>query len=314
MMPDASRVRAVIDTDPGIDDALALLYGFGSPELSIEAITVVAGNVPVETGARNVFRVCKVAGIAPPRVAAGAAAPLARPLETAAHVHGSGGLGGWREEAPGTVDERPAWRVITETARRYPGEVVLITLGPLTNAALAAERDPGGFAGLREIVCMGGTVFAPGNVTAAAEYNFHADPEAAARVAGSGVPLRLIGLDATRRARLSAARLDRRLGKRGDVRARFLRAAAGHLFGFMAEHTGWKGLYLHDPLAVAAALDPTLVETRAMRIAVETRGELTAGMVVADRREWVRGEGNARVAVRADAARFLRMFLERACL
>jgi len=317
----------LIDTDPGIDDALALLLAFASPEASVEAITTVAGNVPVERSTENVFRILeKLKSPHPPVVARGAARPLVRPLVSATHVHGEDGLGDLNQfrNPDGSpryppVEARPSSvngpDLILETARRFRGELVVVALGPLTNLALALQRDRDGLASVRRLVVMGGAVASPGNVTPVAEFNFYVDPEAAARVLESGLPVELIPLDVTRQAILLRATLEARLS-----------ACPGHLAQFISDFTlrgftfgaavGEGGLTLHDPLALAVALDPSLVTFQSLHVAVEYEGTLTRGMAVADRRPLPshhRRPPNCRVAMSVDAERFLSLFLNRLC-
>ncbi len=307
--------RIIFDTDLGVDDALALLYMLASPEARLEAVTTVHGNVPVSVATANVFEVFSVASAAlHPEVAQGSAAPLAGPGVNAMHVHGEDGLGGWtrrRRVPPGRLSDQPASALIVERARRFPGEITLLLIGPTTNAALAFARDPDGFRLLKNVVMMGGAVFEPGNVTATAEFNVYADPQAARQVIHSGVPLTMVTLDVTRRVALTREFLDARLARRNDAKAQFLRCLAEQGFSFFRKSTGSEGFYLHDPLAAAVALDHSLVETRRMKLDIETSGELTRGMLVADRRSWTSGEENVDVSVAVDAPRFLELFSER---
>jgi len=176
-----SRRRALIDTDPGIDDALALLLAWGSPEWTVDVVTVVAGNAPLEAGTRNVFRLLDLRRPAPPPlVAAGAASPLARPLTTAPY-HGADGLGDLPDWPPVEPRLAPvaAPRVIVDAARRYGRDLTIVALGPLTNLALAVEADAAALLGAGRVVAMGGAVDVPGNVTPDAEFNAHVDPTAA---------------------------------------------------------------------------------------------------------------------------------------
>jgi purine nucleosidase len=192
-------VPVLIDTDPGIDDALALLLAFRSPEWRVEAVTTVAGNVPVDLATANARRLVGLAA-ASPVVAVGAPRPLAGPLVTAMHVHGDDGLGGLARdlaESPVPVHPGDAADLLIACARRWAGELVVVALGPLTNLALALERDRAAIAGVRAVVAMGGSVGVGGNVTAAAEFNVFVDPEAAARVLTAGLPLTLVPLDVT---------------------------------------------------------------------------------------------------------------------
>jgi purine nucleosidase/pyrimidine-specific ribonucleoside hydrolase len=317
----------LIDTDPGIDDALAMLLALSSPEISVEVITTVAGNVTVELGTANVFRILDV--VRPtrrPRVARGAAAPLKRPLVTAAHVHGEDGLGNLhrlldpdgqpRYPSPAVgLEMLDAADLILETAERYPGRLVIVALGPLTNLALALERDAARLRLAERIVVMGGAVAVPGNVTPAAEFNLYVDPEAAAAVFNAGLPIELIPLDVTRQVLLTRAALGEALGRAPGRRARFVEDFS--LFGFdFADSHGEGGIVLHDPLAMAAAVEPGLVGLEAFHVDVECEGAHTRGMTVADRRDIPaqrKKVPNCRAALRVDVERSLRFFLERVC-
>jgi inosine-uridine nucleoside N-ribohydrolase len=296
---------ALIDTDPGIDDALALLFAWGSPDLRLAGITTVAGNVPVEAATRNLLRLLALRGIAaPPPIAQGAPGPLGRPLLTATAHHGDDGLGDlpdWPSTSPAPA-EWTAAELIVQSARGAGEAITLIALGPLTNVAVALERDGAALRRLARVVVMGGAVDVPGNVTATAEFNIHVDPDAAARVLGAGLLLDLVPLDATRQAMLSRADLERALRRRPGPLAERIVAFTRH--GFRGdEGRGTSGMALHDPLAVAVALDPTLVDWEAARLHVGPDGET--------RRE--AGPPNCRFARTVDVRRFLDVFLERVC-
>jgi len=324
--PDCQLTTPIlIDTDPGIDDALAILLALGSPEVSVEAITTVAGNVEVDLATSNVFRIL---GVARPglrlRVARGAAVPLAGHLVTAAHVHGDDGLGNVGRclepdgrlrypEPPRTLEMLDGADLILETADRFAGRLVVVALGPLTNVALALRRNRGRLGRAARIVVMGGAVAVPGNVTAAAEFNMHVDPEAAAEVFASGLPIELVPLDVTRRVVLTRAGLSAALARHGGATARFIEDFTAHGFDFETRR-GDGGMALHDPLAVGVALDPSLVALDPLHVAVECEGRLTRGMTVADRRphrDWP--APTCRAALDVDVPRFLRLFLERVC-
>jgi inosine-uridine nucleoside N-ribohydrolase len=295
----------LIDTDPGIDDALALLLAFGSPECSVEAITTVAGNVEVALCTRNARRVVALA--APrrlPSVVEGAAAPLGRPLQTAAHYHGADGLGDALPlEAPAPAPPPgSAARAIVQMARRRGRMLTLVALGPLTNVAQAIELDRTALAGVGRLVVMGGAVDVPGNVTPTAEFNAHVDPEAAARVVAAGLPLELVPLDVTRRVILRRSVLEAGLGRAPRRLAEFVSAVTRPAFR-VESAAGEPGIALHDPLAVGVALDSSFVTFEPLRLGIGTGGET--------RRQ--AGPPNCRVAVAVDAARFLPWFLERLC-
>lgn len=318
--------RVIIDTDPGIDDALALFLALKSPELRVEAITTVAGNVPVEDCTRNVFILLELLNRGPrPVVAQGAARPLERDLRTAVDVHGSdglGGLSGYRN--PDGLPRYPEPQVslapvgaadlILELVDRYSGEITLITLGPLTNVAQALLRDRETMRKVGRVVSMGGAILVPGNTSATGEFNIATDPEAAQIVFASGLPITLIPLDVTERVRLSGDALRTWVEPLADVPAQFLLDCTAHLIAFSEKWEGFAGITLHDPLTVGVVLDQDLVKTQRYHVQVETRGDITTGMTVADRRLF-RAEGtpNVEVALEADAERFLSLFMERLC-
>jgi inosine-uridine nucleoside N-ribohydrolase len=292
-----------IDTDPGIDDALALLLAFGSADCAVEVVTTVAGNVSVDIATRNARRLIALA--APrrtPRVVEGAARPLRRRLRTAVHYHGPDGLGGAPIDAPVAAKapvaaDAPA--VIVETARRLGGMLTLVALGPLTNLALALELDAPAVAGVGAVVAMGGAVDVPGNITPAAEFNFHVDPEAATRVVAAALPLCLVPLDVTERVVLRSAALAEAMARARRPVAAFVLAAVAHAIAV----GGGDAMPLHDPLALGVALDATFVRLVPMRLAIGPDGET--------RRE--QGVPNCRVAVDVDGDRFVGWFLERLC-
>ena len=299
----------LIDTDPGIDDALALLLAFGSPECSVEAITTVAGNVEVPLCTRNARRIVAVARPArSPIIVEGAAKPVARPLVTAGRYHGADGLGeAFRDEpspaAPLPTGDPTAAHTIVGMARRLGRMLTVVAIGPLTNIALALERDAAAMARIGRLVVMGGAVDVPGNVTPTAEFNIHVDPEAAARVVAAGLPLDLVPLDVTRRVVLRRAELDTALTRAPRALGEFVLAFTRFAFR-VDEGAGERGIMLHDPLAVGVALDPSFVTFERVRLGIGAGGET--------RRE--PGTPSCRVAVDVDADRFLRYFLERLCL
>jgi purine nucleosidase/pyrimidine-specific ribonucleoside hydrolase len=320
-------VPVLIDTDPGIDDALALILALRSEELSVRAITTVAGNVPVELTTRNAFRILSLLSIPHSLpVAQGASGPLTRPLLSARHVHGEDGLGNLdRLRAPdgSPLYPEPAIKLVSndgpglilETIQRWPDEMVVIALGPLTNLAIALQRDPVIMRKVREIVVMGGAIAVPGNVSPVAEFNFYVDPEAAHRVLAAGLPIRLVPLDVTHHVILRPDLIERRMAGRHDPVSRFVWAMTRAGLEFAQQAEGVDGLTLHDPLAVAVALDPSLVTMRDLFVDVETEGSLTRGMAVVDRRPPARARTapNCQVAMTVDVDRVIAKFLERLC-
>jgi inosine-uridine nucleoside N-ribohydrolase len=272
-------VRVIIDTDPGVDDAFALLLAMRSPELKIEGITPVAGNVPLEFTLPNALRMMEIAGRTDIPVAAGAKTPLLRRLVTAAYAHGENGLGGAVFPEPTTKPiAEPAAEFIRRTVNKYPGEVTLITLGPLTNIAAALDSDEELAGMVRGLIMMGGSL-SGGNITPAAEFNIYVDPEAARIVFQSGIPITMVGLDVTRRTSLTDAYvkvLEAAQNPVSQAAAKIGRKAIDHnrQQGFLV------GPNMHDSLAVAAFLDPSIVKWADFYVDVETTGELTAGETV----------------------------------
>ncbi len=314
-------LRVIIDTDPGVDDALAILLALRSPELEVIGITTVCGNVRVEQATKNLFRVLELVPF-PSRllVGQGAVQPLQQPLEPATHVHGADGLGELdrirnpdgtpRYADLGTPRSLPnALTVWRECLRRYPGEVTLITLGPLTNLAQALEADPTVMHAFRSVICMGGAIGVPGNVTPAAEYNLYVDPHAAERVMHSGLPITLVPLDITTRVSLTREAIAKLTANTTDPVCRFVGDATGPALEFAQQTEGRGVFYLHDPLAVGVALDPGLVKRVPLRITVETEERATRGRTAADRN----APSTVQAAMEVDTARFLNLFRNRLC-
>jgi inosine-uridine nucleoside N-ribohydrolase len=295
----------VIDTDPGIDDALALLFAWNSPEIQVEVITTVAGNVTIEAASTNLLRLLALRRPVPrPVVAAGAPGPLARALTTATRYHGEDGLGDlpdWPEVEP-LPGSPGAVEVILDAARRHERDLTIIALGPLTNLALALKEDAGALERVGRIVAMGGAVDVPGNVTPTAEFNMFVDPEAAHRVLAAGLPLEIVPLDATRQAVLPRAGMRATLGRATGPLASRIQGFSER--GFRIAHSdGEQGMALHDPLAVGLALDPSLGKWEAVRLAIGPDGETMR----------TSGPPNCRVARSVESDRFIRLFLDRLC-
>jgi inosine-uridine nucleoside N-ribohydrolase len=269
-------VRVIIDTDPGVDDALALLLAMRSPELKLEAITAVAGNVPLDLTLPNALRMVEIVGRTDIPVAAGAKAPLLRRLVTAAYAHGENGLGGAVFPEPKvkpTAD--PAAQVIRQIVRQYPGEVTLLTIGPLTNIATALNSDSELASLVKALVMMGGSL-SGGNITPAAEFNVYVDPEAARIVFQSGIPITMVGLDVTRKMSLTEDHV-RQLEAGQNPVSQAAAKIARNVINHHREQGFVVGPNMHDSLAVAGFFDPSLLTWKEYYVDVETTGELTAG-------------------------------------
>ena len=320
---EARRVPLILDVDTGIDDALALLYACASPEAELVAVTCLPGNAGAADVSRNTRAVLELAGRGDVEVALGREAPLVRPLEITPETHGPHGLGDADVPEPSRpLSDRFAPDVIVEAARRRPGEITLVTLGPLTTLALALEAEPGLPRLLRRWVLMGGAYRVPGNTTPASEWNVHCDPEAAQLAFAAwqaavdrdpAVPRALaIGLDVTERARMLPAHLDA-VARRapGSPLVRLVEDAMRFYMAFHERYDGFYGAFVHDPMVVAAALDATLVRTMPVAVDVDTAGGIGDGQTLADWRGLWRRTPNADVAVEADAEAFLARWVER---
>lgn len=281
-------MRIVLDTDPGVDDAFAILYLAAQPDVELVAVGSVHGNVPAPLAADNALRLLDLAGLTHVPVAVGAHQPLIQPLHTAEFVHGPDGLGGHAGPAsPRTPVAESAAEQLVRLARAHPGELTLIALGPLTNIALATMLEPELPNLVRALTVMGGAVTVPGNITPYADANTWHDPEAADIVLRAGYNLTLVGLDATETARADATWLNR-LTALDTPQARYANAILAHYADVYTRLIGEKVCTLHDPLAAAITVNPGLATYRELVLGVELTGTHTRGQVVADLRALAR--------------------------
>ena len=321
----SSPKRVIIDTDPGTDDAMAIILALNSPELKVEALTVVPGNVDGRQGLENALKIVSLAGRCDVIVAGGAQYPLNQKLITAQFWHGKNGLA--NVELPASkckADPRFGPDLIIEMIHRYPHEITLIPVGPLTNIALAVSKDPSIASLVKDVVIMGGSITG-GNVNGAAEANIYNDPEAAAIVFNAGWMVTMVGSDVGERTLITRkylAELQSSHGPESDFIAKI-----ADFYLNRSEKSGYSGAAMYDPLAVGIALDPTLGTLKEMHVDVETRGEFTRGETVANRMgsdennvlhgDHYEIEGvielkpNARVCLASDADRFLQLFVSR---
>ena len=305
--------KIIIDTDPGQDDAVAILLALASPEeIDVLGITAVAGNVPLALTEKNTRIVCELAGKPDTLVFAGCTAPMHRKLVTAEHVHGKTGLDGPQLDDPKMpLQAQHGVDFIIETLRAEPeGTVTLCPIGPLTNIATAFEKAPDIIPRIQEIVLMGGAYFEVGNITPAAEFNIYVDPEAAKIVFDSGVPLVVMPLDVTHKALTTKAHIEafRTMGtKVGDMVA----AWTDFFERFDMEKYGSEGAPLHDPCTIAYLIDPTLFTGRKINVEIETESELTLGMTVADWWGVTDREPNALFIGDLDSDRFYALLADR---
>lgn len=317
--------KVIFDTDPGTDDALALMLALTSPELDVRAITVVPGNVTAEMGLENALRMVSLANRCDVPVASGAHHPLFQKLITAEFWHGRNGLG--NVELPASkckVDSRFGPDLIIQLVHASPHEITLVPVGPLTNIALAVQKDPSIVPLVKEVILMGGSI-SGGNVNAAAEANIFNDPEAAQIVFQAGWPLTMVGLEVGDKALITTRYLDELKKTHGAIND-FIVTVASFMVNLSGSF-GFAGSPMYDPSAVAVAVDPTLVKAQQMHVDVETRGEFTRGETVGNRhggveRNVLHGDryviegvdkvsANAKVCVDVDADRLLQLFVSR---
>ena len=321
----AAPRRVIIDTDPGTDDAMAIILALNSPEFKVEALTVVPGNVEARQGLENALKIVSLAGRCDVLVAGGAQHPLNQKLITAQFWHGKNGLAD--VELPPSkckADARFGPDLIIEMVHKYPHEITLIPVGPLTNIALAVSKDPSIARLVKNIVIMGGSI-SGGNVNGAAEANVYNDPEAAQIVFNAGWMVTMVGSDVGERTLITRkylAELQSSHGPQSDFIAKI-----ADFYLTRSEKSGYSGAAMYDPLAVGIALDPTLGTLKEMHVDVETKGEFTRGETVANRmgskeKNVLHGdhyeiegvielEPNARVCLASDADRFLNLFVSR---
>jgi len=304
--------KVMIDCDVGVDDALALILAFHSPELDVKAITGVNGNVPLNQVFENIQKVLSL--IQPqhkPPIARGADQPLKGKSVYAHSVHGKDGLGGakierkegeeWWEIFPGRADE-----LITKMAHQYPNELTLIATGPLTNLALALQNDWEGMRKLKEVAIMGGAVRTKGNITPDAEFNVFVDPLAAKRVFESGLPITLVPLDVTHQVTLTPQVIEERVNPIQNSFSQFVIEAIGYDLTAHRFQRGSELIYLHDPLAVGVVIDSDLVRKERLSIDVETQEGQHFGQI-----SETSDDPKIDVCLEVDIKGFLELFLSR---
>lgn len=306
--------RIILDTDPGIDDALALFLALASPEVQLEAITTVNGNVPLEYTTRNALALLELTGRTEILVARGCDRPLLGSSATAAEVHGDNGLGGMvLPEAQLQPVAKHAVDVIIETVMAAPGEITLVPIGPLTNIALALRHEPRLARAVREVVIMGGALRVPGNVTPSAEFNIYVDPHAAHAVLHAGWPIRLVTLDTTTRTLLKRELVERLASGGGPVAA-LMKGMVDYYCDIFGGARGMAAIQMHDPLCLAAAFRPDLLTWEEAYVDVELAGTLTLGETVgffALPGRPLPQPANVLASVDVDAQSFIQLYLER---
>lgn len=305
--------KIIIDCDPGVDDAIAILLACASPELEILGITTVAGNVPLSFTSQNALKICQLAGRSEIPVYAGCPRPMMRPLETAGHVHGVTGLQVDLPEPQRAIEAQHGVDFLIQTLMNAAEPLTIATLGPLTNLAIALIQAPQIVPQIKEVVLMGGAI-GQGNVTASAEFNIYVDPHAAAVVFDSGLKsglkLTMIGLDVTHKVLTTPERLQqiRAIGTRvGTVAADLLAKYGMH----DVEQFGMPGSPLHDPCVIAYLMRPELFEGKDLNVEVETMSERGMGRTVVDVWNSEGRSANANVILRADDMGFYQLLVDR---
>ncbi|MFZ5882926.1 MAG: nucleoside hydrolase [Chloroflexota bacterium] len=303
--------RILIDTDPGIDDALAILLALASPELSLEGLSVVHGNCSLEQAARNGLAVLELAGAAHIPLARGCELPLVQPSLLAPETHGNAGLGYAKLPEPRTQPiGQHGSDFLIEKVLASPGEITLVAIGPLTNVALAIRKEPKFARALKEIIIMGGAIRHEGNTTALAEFNTYVDPHATHIVFHAGIPATLVPLDVTYQCALLASDVERLLKINSPI-TKFIKDATDF---YMEYHDAWqgiKGCIINDPLALALTFAPELCDYQDLPVDVDISGGVSMGKTFADFYNYQKKPANMRVALGVRARDFIELFLER---
>jgi purine nucleosidase len=303
--------QIILDTDPGIDDALAILLALASPEVELVAVTVTGGNCTLAEGVRNGLDVLALGGASHIPVAAGVALPLIRPPFTAPETHGATGLGYARlPTSPAQPSAKHAVDTLIDTILAAPGEVTLVAVAPLTNLALAIRKEPRIVEAVRQVIIMGGAIRADGNVTPLAEFNVFVDPHAAHIVLHSGMPLILLPWDITSKTLITQADVDRLLQAGGPI-PRFIADATRFYIEFHQQHFGFDGCSINDPVALALAFQPDLAQFQPLFVDVEIASETTIGKTIGDFLGVTKRAPNVQLVVDFDNERFITLFIER---
>lgn len=303
--------RIIIDTDPGVDDALTFLLALASPEIQLEALTITQGNVTVETGTRNAVAVLELLNASHIPVAQGCSLPMVGPLLASDVVHGGSGLGDAKLPEP-AIQPVPQHAIdyLIERFLAKPGEISLFAIGPLTNVALAIRKEPRFAESVRELVIMGGAIREGGNITPQAEFNIYTDPHAAHIVFQSGIPMTLIPLDVTHKCMLYAEQIEQ-LNQAETPIARFIADATATYVNFTESKTGVPGCALHDPLTLATIIAPDLLTLEKHYVDVDISSGPSLGSTFADFYHTTGKPANVKVALDVHGEEFVKLFLQR---
>lgn len=305
--------RIILDTDPGADDALAILLMLASPEIKLEAITTVHGNVTIDKTTRNALALLEFLNGKNIPVARGCSLPLVKPphQQKGETVHGSSGMGRTNLPEPTLKPvETHAVDYLIERFLAEPNELTLFAIGPLTNVALAIRKEPKFAGAVKELVIMGGAIRSGGNMSPLAEFNIYEDPHAAHIVFNSGIPMTLIPLDVTYKCLLTSADVER-LNKIGSPISKFIRDVTADYMEFYLKYEGFAGCALHDPLTVAAIIAPELLSIEEHYVDVDISGGVSTGKTYADFMKVAKKPANMKVALDVRGREFVELFIER---
>ncbi len=306
-----SKRRIILDTDPGIDDALAILLLAASPEISLEAITVTHGNTTVEKCSYNALALAELAGLIDVPIAQGAHQPLVKTLSVAEETHGETGLGYAVLPAPKlSLSSGHAVDLIIGLVHKYPHEITMLCIGPMTNLALAIRQDPAIIPLIDEVVSMGGSIHHPGNVTPCAEYNVFCDPHAFDAVLRAGFNFTLVPLDVTYQCLFQPQHIQKMVSARPEIR-QFIDDSTRFYMEFHNEYQAIDGCAINDPLAAAILIRPELVSLVDYHVTIELKGEHTTAKTSADHFRTTGFKANCKVAMSVDVDAFMEFFIER---
>lgn len=305
------KQRIILDTDPGIDDALAILLLAASPEISLEAITVTHGNTDVDKCLKNALKLIELAGLKDVPVARGASEPLVKSLTVAEETHGDGGLGyAILPESLIAPSSLSAVQTIIDLVHKYPKEITILAIGPVTNIALAIHRDPSILKLIKNVVVMGGSIHFPGNMTPDSEYNVYCDPEAFDIILRSGLDLTIVPLDVTYKCLFTTSHIEKLGSARKEIRD-FIADSTRFYMEFHAEYQSILGCAINDPLAAAILVRPDLVSLKDYYMTVELKGEHTKAKTSVDHYNVLGKAPNTKVAMEVNVEAFMEFFVER---
>ena len=305
-----SPKKIIIDTDPGVDDALTFLLALASPEIRLEALTTTQGNVTLEKATRNALSVLELAHAGHIPVASGSVLPLVQPLRASDHVHGESGLGNAQLPKPRAKPvSKHAVDYLIERVLAEPGEISIFAIGPLTNLAMAIRKEPRFVKAVKELIIMGGAILEHGNITPQAEFNIYVDPHAAHIVFHSGMPITLIPLDVTHKCLLMPQHVDRLMQISSPI-SRFIRDVFEVYLKFSMDY-GQSGCAMHDPLTLATVIAPQLLTLKDYFVDVDISGGVSMGKTFADVPNVTKKPANIRVAMNVRGGDFIELFLQR---